>query len=146
MPILRKIWFKGGPTLVATLVTLYLLGVTSWSAYRGLVSQHSLLLDKLVLGGRVVLNIDGLALMVLVTISLVALMTVLFSIRYPFDPDRRPGYYALILLVVTGMNGLVMATDLFSVLCLFRDSLHRFIYLNRLSVGSKKGSKAHSSI
>ena len=126
MPILRKIWFKGGPTLVATSVTLYLLGVTSWSAYHGLVSQHSLLLDRLVLGGRVVLNIDGLALMVLLAISLVALMTVLFSIRYPFDPDRRPGYYALILLVVTGMNGLVMATDLFSV----------FVFLEILSIGS----------
>jgi proton-translocating NADH-quinone oxidoreductase chain M len=115
MPILRKIWAKGS-TLVMTLVSIYLVATTGWIAYHNLLSGHSnsLSLSQWILGQNMALKIDGLSLIVLAAIALVSLVTAIYSAGYSFHPDRRPGYNALLLLIVTGMNGLVMATDLFS--------------------------------
>lgn len=113
MPVLRKIWSKGAG-YVAILVTVYQIIITGWIAYQDLVLNNSLTVERWILGQALALQVDGLSLVALLAIGLVGLVTVAFSIRYPFDEDRRPGYYALVLLAVTGMNGLVMATDLFS--------------------------------
>jgi multicomponent Na+:H+ antiporter subunit D len=125
MPILRKIWSRA-TSLVAVLIAVYLVVLTLGSACLELVGESELLYQKVVMGGTMVLRIDGLALMALATISLVTLVTLIFSIGFPLDPDRRPGYNALILLAVTGMNGMVMASDLFSL----------FVFLEILSVAS----------
>jgi multicomponent Na+:H+ antiporter subunit D len=113
MPILRKIWAKGA-TWLAALVASYLVVITSWIAYREFLVGQDFKLDHWAFGGKLLLSIDGLSLVVLLAIGLVSLVTVVFSAAYPIDPDRRPGYNALILLAVTGMNGLVMSTDIFS--------------------------------
>jgi multicomponent Na+:H+ antiporter subunit D len=113
MPFLRKIWSKG-TGIVAILVTLYQIFITGWMAYQNLVLQQSINMERWILNQAFALQIDGLSMVALLAIGLVGLVTVVFSINYPLDEDRRPGYYALILLAITGMNGLVMATDLFS--------------------------------
>lgn len=113
MPILRKIWSKG-TSIVAILVTLYQIIITGWMAFQNLVLHHSISMERWLLNQAFALQVDGLSMVALLSIGLVGLVTVVFSINFPIDDDRRPGYYALIMLAITGMNGLVMATDLFS--------------------------------
>ncbi len=125
MPILRKIWQKGTDS-VPILVTVYQIIITGWIAYQGIVLNGSLNLERWILDQVLALRLDGLSLVALLAIGLVSFVTVLFSLRYPLDEDRRPGYYALILLAVTGMNGLVVATDLFSM----------YVFLEIVSVAS----------
>lgn len=111
MPIIRKVRPQIA-VVIPILATLIQIAALKWVALRGLLSKigpaHWLMNQKLLL------HIDGLSLVVLISIGMVALMAVLASISFPMDPDRRPGFYALILLAMAGMNGLVMATDLFS--------------------------------
>ncbi|TCL60893.1 multicomponent Na+:H+ antiporter subunit D [Hydrogenispora ethanolica] len=125
MPILRKIW-KQGATIVIGLITSFLL-VNSIALIHEQVTAHwSGRLIQVWREGHLALRIDGLSLVALVSISLVALVAAFFSFRYPWNPDRRPGCYALMLLTITGMNGLVMATDLFSL----------YVFLEILSVSA----------
>jgi multicomponent Na+:H+ antiporter subunit D len=125
MPILRKIWAQGA-TVITALVTCYLVAASLGLVCQEVISNQGLVMNEKLLGGSMSLSIDGLSLVVMVSISLVALAATFFAFRYPLDPDRRPGCYALILLAVTGMNGLVMATDLFSL----------YVFLEILSVSS----------
>lgn len=125
LPILRKVWSKG-TGIVAILVTLYQIIITGWMAYQNLVLNQSISMERWILNQAFALQVDGLSMVALLSIGLVGLVTVVFSINYPIDDDRRPGYYALILLAVTGMNGLVMATDLFSL----------YVFLEIVSVAS----------
>ena len=125
MPIVRKIWSKAS-TAIAIFVATYLVAVTSWIVYLEMVMKKSLSIDHWAFGGKLLLNIDGLSLVVLLAISLVALVTIGFSASYPIDSDRRPGYNALILLAVAGMNGLVMAADVFSL----------YVFLEIVSISS----------
>jgi len=113
MPLLRKLWIKATTTL-ALLAVLYQLLISIWIAYRKLVVGQPLHLGQWLFGGKLALSIDGLTLMVLLTIGLVALVALGFAANYQLSQNRRPGFNALVLLAVTGMNGLVMATDLFS--------------------------------
>jgi len=113
MPILRKIWSKG-TSYVALSVTVYQILITGWMAYQNLILHQSLSMERWILSQVLALQVDGLSMVALLSIGLVGLVTVIFSVNYPIDEDRRPGYYALIMLAVTGMNGLVMTTDLFS--------------------------------
>jgi multicomponent Na+:H+ antiporter subunit D len=60
------------------------------------------------------LRMDGFSFLLLVTISLVSLFVSIFSVKY-MERYGDPGtYYALFLLMVSGMNGLVLTTDLFN--------------------------------
>ncbi len=113
MPIIRKIWAKAS-TWITTLVSFYLVVMTGWIAFHNLVSHQKLMLTEWLLGQKLALTVDGLSLIALAAIGLVALVTAIYSAGFNLHPDRRPGYNALLLLIVTGMNGLVMATDLFS--------------------------------
>lgn len=114
MPVLRKVWAKG-VTFISVLVSLYLVGSASWIAYHNWLGGQNLTLGHWLLGQSLALKVDALSLVVLLSIGLVSLVTAIYSAGFPFDPERRPGYNGLLLLAVTGMNGLVMATDLFSV-------------------------------
>ncbi len=125
MPILRKLW-KQGATLVIGLATCFLLLNSIALIFQRAAAQANGKLLQVWLDGHLALKVDGLSLVALVSISLVALAATFFSFQYPWDPDRRPGCYALMLLTVTGMNGLVMATDLFSL----------YVFLEILSVSA----------
>jgi multicomponent Na+:H+ antiporter subunit D len=125
MPILRKIWQKGAG-VVPILVTVYQIIISGWIAYQGFILNGTINLERWIFDQVLSLQIDGLSLVALLSIGLVGLVTILFSTRFPLDEDRRPGYYALILLAITGMNGLVMATDLFSM----------YVFLEIVSIAS----------
>jgi multicomponent Na+:H+ antiporter subunit D len=125
MPFWRKISLKG-TTIIITLVTGYQIVVTGWIAYHALVVNASLHLEHWILHEQFALKIDGLSVVALLSIGIVGLVTAICSLAYPLDPDRRPGYNAVLLLVLTGMNGLVMTVDLFSL----------YVFLEIVSVGS----------
>jgi len=57
---------------------------------------------------------DGLSHLVLVIINLIAFAAVLFSVAYMQRFSSRHLYYSLFMLMVAGMNGLVLAGDLFN--------------------------------
>ena len=57
---------------------------------------------------------DGLARLMLVTINVVALAAVLFSLRYMERYTTKGFYFCLFFLMVAGMNGVVLAGDLFN--------------------------------
>lgn len=69
------------------------------------------------LGERVNLQValDGFNLFMLFTISLVSLCISLFSIDYLEHYGHKSTFYALFLVMIAGMNGLVLVPDLFSV-------------------------------
>lgn len=113
MPIIRKIHPKMA-VVIPVLATLFQIGLIGTIAYQNLVLKDNLSIEHWMLNQKLYLSVDGLSMVVLLSIGLVAFVSVLFAIKYPLDSDRRPGYYALIMLAVAGMNGLVMATDLFS--------------------------------
>ena len=61
------------------------------------------------------LALDGFSLLMLVTIALVGLCITLYSVNYMDHYGAKANFYALFLIMVAGMNGLVLATDLFQV-------------------------------
>jgi multicomponent Na+:H+ antiporter subunit D len=112
MPIMRKFWVKGS-TLVTIAVTLFMLVESVLSIYREVIFKSNTNFNQTIFGDKVILSIDSLSAVVLMVIALVTLATILFSAGVPIE--RRSGFNALILLAVTGMNGLAMTTDLFSI-------------------------------
>ena len=60
------------------------------------------------------LAVDGLSLLFLVVINLVALCCAVYAIDYIEHYGGRAKFYALLLLLVFGLNGIVMVRDLFS--------------------------------
>ena len=60
------------------------------------------------------LMMDGLSLLFLITISLIGFFCAIFSSSYMESYGKKSTYYSLFLLMITGMNGLVLTTDLFN--------------------------------
>lgn len=125
MPFWRKLR-RQGTTGVVVLAAGYQIVVTSRIAYQGLVLPGSLEMKQWISHEQLALRIDGLSVVALLAIGLVGLATALFSLSFQLDPDRRPGYNGLLLLMLAGMNGLVMAVDLFSL----------YVFLEIVSVGA----------
>ena len=63
----------------------------------------------------IALAVDGFSLFMLMAIALVTLCVGLYSINYMEHYGSKSTYYALLLMMMTGMNGLVLAADLFQV-------------------------------
>jgi multicomponent Na+:H+ antiporter subunit D len=59
--------------------------------------------------------LDGFNLFMLFTISLVSLCVSLFSVDYLEHYGHKANFYALFLVMIAGMNGLVLVPDLFSI-------------------------------
>jgi len=62
----------------------------------------------------IALVMDGLTVFLLVTINLVSFLASFYSIDYMEKYTSKPKYYALFLLMLTGMNGLVLTGDMFN--------------------------------
>jgi len=60
------------------------------------------------------MTVDGLTQLLLVTVNLIALMACIFSLSYMQRFTRPSLYYSLFLLMLAGMNGAVLAGDLFN--------------------------------
>jgi multicomponent Na+:H+ antiporter subunit D len=116
MPLIGKISKKFLPDLLANAVFLVLLVLAATSG-RQLIAGGPVLQSLSWLGEPVAVQIavDGFSLFMLMAIALVTLCAGLYSINYMNHYGSKANYYALLLMMVTGMNGLVLVTDLFQV-------------------------------
>jgi multicomponent Na+:H+ antiporter subunit D len=116
LPLIGKISKKVLPDLLANAVFLFLL-VLAATAGRQLVHQGPVLAQLIWLGEPVGITVavDSFSLFMLAVISLITLCVGLFSIEYMDHYGSKAGYYALLLMMMAGMNGLALATDLFHV-------------------------------
>ncbi|GAG32688.1 unnamed protein product, partial [marine sediment metagenome] len=60
------------------------------------------------------LVLDGLSLLMLIIINLVAFLAILYSVSYMKKFTAKSAYYGLFLLMVAGMNGVVLSGDFFN--------------------------------
>ncbi len=116
LPLVGKVSRRVVPDLLANAALLFLL------VYAAVAGRHVIaagpVLQQLSWFGEPVairLALDGFSLLMLLAIALVGLAACLFSIDYMEHYGAKANYYALFLVMVAGMNGLVLATDLFSV-------------------------------
>ncbi len=116
LPLIGKISKKFLPDLVSNAVFLFLLVLAATSG-RQMISQGPILKQLNWLGEPVSIQVavDGFSLFMLMVISLLTLCVGLFSINYMDHYGSKSIYYALLLMMMAGMNGLVLVTDLFSV-------------------------------
>ncbi|MDP2808157.1 MAG: proton-conducting transporter membrane subunit, partial [bacterium] len=63
---------------------------------------------------KISLAMDGFSLLLLLIISLISLFACIYSVNYMEHYGAKGSYYALFMLMVAGMNGLVLTTDLFN--------------------------------
>ncbi len=116
LPLVGKVSRRVVPDLLAN-ATLLVLFVTAAVAGRPLLAEGPVLQQLSWLGEAVNLRLalDGFSLFMLLAVSLVGLAACLFSIDYMEHYGAKANYYALFLIMIAGMNGLVLATDLFAV-------------------------------
>jgi multicomponent Na+:H+ antiporter subunit D len=63
---------------------------------------------------NITLVLDGFSVFMLLTVSLVSFAVVLYSINYMEHDKAKPAFYALLLVMIAGMNGLILSNDLFT--------------------------------
>ena len=116
LPLVGKVSRRVLPDLLANATLLFLL-VYAAVAGRALIAGGPVLQQAAWLGEAVNIRLalDGFSLLMLVAVSLVGLAASLFSIDYMEHYGAKADYYALYLVMMAGMNGLVLATDLFGV-------------------------------
>jgi multicomponent Na+:H+ antiporter subunit D len=116
LPLVGKVSRRVLPDLLANATLLFLL-VYAAVAGRSLIAGGPFL-QQLTWFGEAVnirLALDGFSLFMLVAVALVGLAASLFAIDYMEHYGAKANFYALYLVMVAGMNGLILATDLFSV-------------------------------
>jgi multicomponent Na+:H+ antiporter subunit D len=116
LPLLGKLSKRFLPDLLANAVFLVLLVLAATSG-RQMISQGPVLkqLDWLGEALHIQVAVDGFSLFMLMAIALLTLCVGLFSINYMEHYGAKANYYALLLMMMAGMNGLVLVTDLFGV-------------------------------
>ncbi|MCX6566839.1 MAG: NADH-quinone oxidoreductase subunit M [Candidatus Aminicenantes bacterium] len=116
LPLVGKASKRVLPDFLSNAVLLGLL-VYATTGARALLAQGPIVQQVRWLGEAVNIRIalDGFSLFMLMTIQLVSLCVGLYSINYMEHYGAKANYYALLLVMVAGMNGLVLSQDLFSV-------------------------------
>lgn len=116
LPLIGKISKKILPDILANAVFVVLLALALFQG-RALISHGPSLQQFSWLGEplNIRLMLDGFSLLMLLTVSLVSLCIMLFSINYMDHYGAKANFYALYLIMFAGMNGLVLVTDLFQV-------------------------------
>ncbi len=116
LPLVGKVSRRVLPDLLANAALLFLL-VYAVMAGRPLIANGPVLQQLTWLGEAVNIHLalDGFSLFMLMAVSLVGLCVGLFSVDYMEHYGAKANYYALLLIMIAGMNGLVLATDFFNV-------------------------------
>jgi multicomponent Na+:H+ antiporter subunit D len=116
LPLVGKVSKKALPDLLGN-ATLAFLFVYAATGARTIIAGGPVVQRLSWFGETVNLQVavDGLGLFMLMAIQLVSLAVGLFSIDYMEHYGAKANYYALLLVMVAGMNGLVLSTDLFNV-------------------------------
>jgi multicomponent Na+:H+ antiporter subunit D len=101
------------PEWLALLITLCLLGAAGGLYFRGPAYLTYAVGGHLPpLGINLVL--DGLSHLLLLTVSLVTSLVVIYSMTYLEQYTGKRWFYALYLMILTGMNGVLLAGDIFT--------------------------------
>ena len=116
LPLVGRVSRRVVPDLAAN-ATLLFLFVYAIAVGRPLIADGPALQHLSWLGEAVNLRLalDGFSLLMLVAVSLVGLAAGLFSVDYMERYGAKANFYALLLVMTAGMNGLVLSTDLFGV-------------------------------
>jgi multicomponent Na+:H+ antiporter subunit D len=116
LPLVGRASKKLLPDVLGNGVFLFLL-VYGLTGAKSLISAGPVVQSLDWFGETVALKVavDGFSLFMLVVIALVSLCVGLYSIDYMEHYGSKANYYALLLMMVGGMNGLVLVTDLFQV-------------------------------
>jgi multicomponent Na+:H+ antiporter subunit D len=116
LPLLGKISKKILPDLLGNATLAFLLVYAATGA-KALISGGGLVQRLGWFGEAVNLQValDGFGLFMLLAVQLVSLAAGLFSVNYMDHYGAKANYYALLLVMVAGMNGLLLSTDLFNV-------------------------------
>ncbi|MCX6556286.1 MAG: NADH-quinone oxidoreductase subunit M [Candidatus Aminicenantes bacterium] len=116
LPLLGKISKRFLPDLLASATMLFLL-VFSVIYAKPLIANGGIIQQAFWFNYplNIRLLLDGFSLFMLFTISLVSFAVTLYSINYMEHYGAKANYYALLLLMIAGMNGLVLSSDLFNI-------------------------------
>ncbi len=116
LPLLGKISKRFLPDLLANATMLFLLVLSVVSA-KPLIANGGIIQQAFWFGAplNIRLLLDGFSLFMLFTISLVSFAVTLYSINYMEHYGAKANYYALLLVMIAGMNGLVLSSDLFNI-------------------------------
>jgi len=116
MPLLGKLSKRFLPDLLANATMLFLLVFSVLSA-KPLIANGGIIQQAFWFGAplNIRLLLDGFSLFMLFTISLVSFAVTLYSINYMEHYGAKANYYALLLVMIAGMNGLVLTSDLFNI-------------------------------
>ena len=116
LPLVGKVSKKFLPDLMANAV-FFLLLVYAVTGGRQLIGEGPFLQKLNWLGEsfNIQVAVDGFSQFMLMVIALICLAVGLFSINYMDHYGSKAVYYALLLVMAAGMNGLVLVTDLFQV-------------------------------
>jgi multicomponent Na+:H+ antiporter subunit D len=116
LPLVGKVSKKVLPDVLANGVFLFLFAYAVTGA-RGLLAGGALRQTFAWFGEPLGIQIavDSFSLFMLTVIALVSACVGLYSISYMEHYGAKANYYALLLMMVAGMNGLVLVTDLFQV-------------------------------
>ncbi len=116
LPLVGKVSKKVLPDILANGVLAALLALAVVQG-RSLISRGPDIETFTWLGEPLTLRLalDGFSLLMLVTIALVGLCITLYSVDYMDHYGAKANFYALFLVMLAGMNGLVLVTDLFQV-------------------------------
>ncbi len=116
LPLVGKVSKRRLPDLLSNAVFLSLL-VYALTGARTLLAQGPIIQQVRWLGEAVNIRValDGFGLFMLMAIQLVSLGVGLYSIDYMERYGAKANYYALLLVMVAGMNGMVLSNDLFNV-------------------------------
>jgi multicomponent Na+:H+ antiporter subunit D len=116
LPLIGRVSRRIVPDLLANAALLFLT-VYAVAVGRPLIANGPVLQQLSWLGESVNIHLalDGFSLLMLVVVCLVGLCVSLFSVDYMEHYGAKANYYALLLVMIAGMNGLVLATDLFNI-------------------------------
>jgi multicomponent Na+:H+ antiporter subunit D len=117
------IWWKKSGEVLATLSTAMLAAMAIASIGAPAVAHH--------MGGwtapvGIAIVQDGLAVLLLIAVNVIGFLCIVFSLKYMQVYTGLVKYYALFMLMVAGMNGVVVSGDLFNL----------FVFLEIASVAS----------
>lgn len=114
MPVLAKVW-KGLCDIFASLTAAALfafgIGIIGYVNQGGLVSLN---LGTVLPLYSLTLRLDSFSLIMLLVINLVSFFALVFSFTYINHYGSKPVFYGLFLVMVAGLNGVVLAADLFN--------------------------------
>lgn len=122
IPLLSKWWARSGEVLatggtaVLAAMALGSIGSPSTSYYMGGWAPPV----------GIALMSDGLTVLLLIAVNVVGFLCILFSLKYMKSYTGLDKYYALFMLMITGMNGLVVTSDIFNM----------FVFLEIASIAS----------